>query len=59
VTTEELKKGDIVLVKARILETGLDYNQIACTVESFEGDPEIEPDQVFIVLPMDIVKKVE
>ena len=52
----KLKKGDLVLVKARVEQTGLDYGQIACTVESFEGDPNLEPDQVFIVLEMDIVK---
>lgn len=49
--------GDEVLVKARIVQVGLDYSQIACVVQSFEGNIELEPDQVFIVLPMDIEKR--
>jgi len=51
-----VKVGDEILVKARVVQTGLDYGQMACVVESFEGDIDIEPEQVFIVLPMDIAK---
>jgi len=50
----QLKKGDLVLIKARVEQTGLDYGQVACVVQSFEGDPDLEPEQVFVVTQLDI-----